>query len=473
MRERRWLPVVIDGDAAEAADLAGRMTSTLGAEGWPPPVILETPDRLTLLFRVRLRNDHDDDAVVSRALQSLAERFLGVSARVSREGEARHWAVAAVGIGAEHRRARLVRAPMRLEMVTRAQLLAGRSPEVQSVPAWDQDTFESGLEQLDRVFAGVPVDSMTASPPPGEVELPATPAPTSVVALRSGPRLVSTPLPVTDFGGVIERYAQQHQDRGARIRTGLAPIDEVVSALRGLVLLDGQPGEGRSTLSLQMAAQALLTPGADEVAVVVASFGLRRADVTDRLVSHVSTVPLDVLQHGRSGRSRAGADGLRLSAAERRQLQAATSRLEAVQHRLYVVDADWVTRPAARARPKEALAGLMADVKRSAGARRCLCVVDDFGGMTEVFPRVDSAAELLDVARAHGDDVLLVVTTGGGPEPLRRAASVRFSLTRGPAESGAGFDAMRLTASTRRSGAVEAHADLRFCYPQHRFDLDQ
>jgi hypothetical protein len=491
MRERRWLSVVIDGEASEALDLATRMVSTLGAEGWTAPIVVEAPTRVVALFRVRLRNDREDADVIARAQRELSERFLGESAHVSAEGAAAEWMLGVPGAGSPHRQWRLVRAPARLDLVTRDQLVAGRTPQVQSVPAWDKDDFESGLEQLERVFADIPTGAasrdylesdvpqqpgteLVVSPDPSQSRAlvrASTPAP--VVTMRPGPRALSAPLPITDFDEALERYRLQHQDQGARIVTGVAEIDDVVGGMRGLVLLDGQAGEGRSAMALQIALHALLGRPTESVVVVIASFGLRRTDVTDRLVSHVSGLSIDVLHHGRSRRKTTAPDGLRLDARERRRLTEAKAKLEAVQSRLFIVDADWVERLTSGARPKDGLGGVLADAKRSTGARRGFCLVDDFTGWADLFPRFDPVEELLAITRTHADDVVMTVTTDGGPEALARRASARLSLSRRSADARAGYEPMRLTVSTRRAGAVDAQADLRFYHAQHRFDAEE
>jgi len=486
VRERRWLPVVIDGDAAEALDLATRMVSTLGAEGWTAPVVLEAPARVVALFRVRLRNDREDADVVTRALWELSQRFLGVTARVSSDGAAAEWMIGAPGTGLPGRQWRLLRTPDRIELVTRDRLVSGRTPQVQSVPAWEKDDFESGLEQLDRVFADISVsgprpDYLEPDPP----QAPTTersvapqvravvPAPVvPVVPIRRGPRPLSTPLPVTDFEEALERYRLQHQDHGTRIVTGFPDIDEVAGGIRGLVMLDGSPGEGRTTLAYQVAMHALLDRPTDALVVVIASFGLRRSDVADRLMSHMSGLPIDVLHHGRSRRKTPGPDGLRLDARERRQLTEAKAKLQAVQSRLFIVDADWVERLTSGSRPKDGLGGVLADAKRSAGARRGLCVVDDFAGWADLFPRFDPVEELLAITRAHADDVVMAVTSGGGPEALRRRASARLTLSRRTTDTKVGYEPMRLALSTRRSEAVDAQADLRLFHTEHRFEVE-
>jgi hypothetical protein len=479
MRERRWLPVVIDGDAAEALDLTTRLVSTLGAEGWPSPIVIEAPARVVALFRIRLRNDREDADVVTFALRTLSQRFLGVTARVSDEGAAAEWMVGAPGTGAPGQQWRLARTPALLDLVTRDRLTSGRTPEVQSVPAWEKTDFESGLDQLDRVFADTAVNAPTATIQ--EIDTPpdlfptrslAVSAPAPVVVMRPNLRPLSTPLPVTDFEEALERYRLQHQDQGARIVTGFSQIDEVAGGMRGLVTLDGSTGEGRSSMAFQMAIHALLARPTDAVAVVIASFGLRRAEVTDRLMSHVSGLPLDVLHHGRSRRKVTGPDGLRLDARERRRLTEAKAKLQSIQSRLFIVDTDWVERLTSGSRPKDGLGGVLADAKRSIGARRGLCVVDDFAGWADLFPRFDPVEELLAITRVHTDDVMLTVTTGGSPDALQRRATARLVLGRRTAEAPAGQEPMRLTLSTRRSGAVDAHADLRFVHAEHRFEAE-
>jgi DnaB-like helicase C terminal domain len=491
MRERRWLPVVIDGDAAEALDLTTRLVSTLGAEGWPAPIILEAPARVVALFRIRLRNDREDADVVTFALRTLSQRFLGITARVSDGGSSAEWMVGAPGTGAPGQHWRVARTPAVVDLVTRDRLMAGRVPEVQSVPAWEKTDFEAGLDQLDRVFADTAVSVPPATtrdsdaPPPPTTSSATTPdslfptramsvaSPAPVVVMRPGLRPLSTPLPVTDFEEALERYRLQHQDQGARIVTGFAQIDDVAGGMRGLVTLDGSTGEGRSSMAFQIAMHALLDRPTDAMVVVIASFGLRRAEVTDRLMSHVSGLSLDVLHHGRSRRKATAADGLRLDARERRRLNDAKAQLQAIQSRLFIVDADWVERLTSGSRPKDGLGGVLGDAKRSAGARRGLCVVDDFAGWADLFPRFDPVDELLAITRVHTDDVLMTVTSGGSPDALQRRATARLVLSRRTGEAPTGQEPMRLSLSTRRSGAIDAHADLRFVHAEHRFEADQ
>jgi hypothetical protein len=72
----------------------------------------------------------------------------------------------------------------------------------------------------------------------------------------------------------------------------------------------------------------------------------------------------------------------------------------------------------------------------------------------------------------HTDDVMLTVTTGGGPDALQRRASARLMLSRRSGDAPTGQEPMRLSLSTRRSGIVDAHADLRFVHAEHRFEIE-
>jgi hypothetical protein len=380
---------------------------------------------------------------------------------------------------------------------------------------WVDDAFESGLEQLERQFAEVPLRGTTqdyrdlgAAPVPTPVPppVPVTPAPFPAaapfdpdavpdvsapvppppVAPLAAPPMTSLPVPVrpqvtalavrlppTSFELAFDRYRDQHRDPGGRIGTSFPEVDKLSGGLRGLVLIDGTSGEGRSTLGHQIVTQALLGDSIGSIAAVVISTGLREQDVIDRMMSHVSRLSLDVLLHGNTKQRVNEQDGLRLDAKARRQLKDATARLSQVQSRLFVMDTEMLAQLVTRGRLRDALAAVMADARRTTGARRCICLVDDVIGCEELLPGVDIAGELQAASRAFPDDPMLVVTANGGPEALRQAASVRLMLSRGSGEPRIGMDPMRLAVATRRGGAADGYVALRFYYREHRFDLDQ
>lgn len=517
IREWRWLAVVMRGDAASALDLCQRMASTLGAEGWASPVIARAPDGAALLYRVRLRNDADDAELVRRCQQTLQERFLTQGAQVTLDGCQPDVAIGLPGVGSRDTRWRVERAPARLELVARDQLIAGRAPEVQASSDWIDDAFESGLEQLERQFAEVPLRGATqdyrdfvAAPTPTESlridpdHVPGAPAPfepppaarvepppvpslaplptsdsappaapsTALLPVRTAVTAIAVRLPMTSFEAAFERYRDQHRDPGGRIGTSFPEIDKMSGGLRGLVLLDGGAGEGRSTLGHQILTHALLSDTVGSLAGVVISTGLREQDVIDRLMSHVSRLSLDVLLHGNTKQRVNEQDGLRLDARSRKQLKDAIARLSHVQSRLFVVDAEMLAQLATRGRVRDAVAAVVSDARRTTGARRCVCLFDDVSGGQELLPGVDMSAELQAASRACPDDPLLAVTTNGGPEPLRLAASLRVMLSRGAGEPRIGMEPMRLAVATRRGGAADGYVALRFYYREHRFDLD-
>lgn len=485
VREWRWLPVVIRGDATQALDLATRMSSTLSAEGWSAPVIVRSPGGAVLLYRVRLRTDPDDADLVRRCQQTLAARFLTQRAEVTLDGCAVELATGVPGLGGRETRWRVERAPARLDLVARDLLTAGRAPEVQAPASWDHDAFESGLELLEMQLAAPPGsaarrDVLEFGDSPAPAPGPPVPAPAplpvaaarAVMAVRSVVVPMSTRLPVTDFGEAFDRYRGQHREPGARLGTSFPDVDRLAGRLRGLVLLEGGAGEGRSTMALQIAAQALLTHGAEGVVVTIASTTLSRQDVTDRLVSQVARLPLDALNHGHARHRVHEQDGLRLDAKERKQLKDALAKLAAAQSRLFIVDPEWLTQVTTGARARDGVAGLMADAKRSLGARRSLCIIDDLDGLRALAPEVDCVAELQHVARTHQEDVVLVVTTGAGPDGLRQHASLRLTLSRAVGDPRPGMEPMRLSVSTRRGEAADGHVPLRFFFREHRFEVE-
>lgn len=200
VRERRWLPVIITGEAEAARELASRVGATLGAEGWPAPVLCYTPEGAALLYRVRLRMTREDEAVLAGTLRTLCSRFLAPQAEVSNRGLSPACAVGIPGAGPEARRWTVVKAPSWIDMVPREELTADRSPEVhpaeppvvtphppvappsavtpsvvsaaaearaEDVPPGlpdlpqVQDEFESGLQMLDEAFGQLPIPGGT------------------------------------------------------------------------------------------------------------------------------------------------------------------------------------------------------------------------------------------------------------------------------------------------------------------------
>jgi hypothetical protein len=469
--ERRWMPVLVTGDPGAALDLATRMVTTLGAEGWPQPVVLQSPDAAILLFRARLRADDDDHALIETAQTNLAARFLAQGVKVSAAGARVDLHVGVPGLGEGHHHWRLITAPGRLDVVTREVLRNGRTPEV--LTSASDESFESGLEELERVLEDAtlgpqPIEDLSA--PVSRPMVPVTralpmPAP---LAVRPPAREVRPRLPATRFEDVLDRYRAQHRHQGLRIATTLPEIDQAIGGLRGVVTIVGEPGTGRSTLALQMASAILLGDDGGQAAVVIAAWGTPRQDVTDRLLSHVAQLPVDTLNHGDATRRVSPSDGLRLGTAERRRLKVAIAKLEGAQERLFLLDPEWLERQPHGLRPRDWLSAAITDARRGSGARRCVCVIDDWSEWARLIEQGEPDLELRRLALDHADDVLVVVAAPGDVAALG-VVNVRLQLERREAPTVPGVEALRVSASSRRSVEPDASVDVRFHYREHRF----
>src|SRR5690606_24068648 len=111
-------------------------------------------------------------------------------------------------------------------------------------------------------------------PPPPVAPLAAPPMTSLPVPVRPQVTALAVRLPPTSFELAFDRYRDQHRDPGGRIGTSFPEVDKLSGGLRGLVLIDGTSGEGRSTLGHQIVTQALLGDSIGSIAAVVISTGL-------------------------------------------------------------------------------------------------------------------------------------------------------------------------------------------------------
>ena len=172
VRERRWLPVVITGAAEPARELASRVGATLGAEGWPAPVLCYTPEGAALLYRVRLRMTREDEAVLAGTLRTLCSRFLAPEAEISNRGLSPAFAVGIPGTGPEADRWTVIKAPSWIDMVPREELTADRSPEVHAAPAPTPAPLPRIVESFVEPIATPVVTPVAPVAPPLPVEAP-------------------------------------------------------------------------------------------------------------------------------------------------------------------------------------------------------------------------------------------------------------------------------------------------------------
>jgi hypothetical protein len=504
VRERRWLLIEVNGVGQDAADAADRTVADLTNDGWPAPVRLMAGPVTWLLYRVRLQNNREDQALLSRLTAS-------VNAAQT---------VPLVGSHRGDHAVVLVSSPARLELVTREQLGASTSTHVsealtsppqptaapsvataalQVVATRSDPNFERGLENLEAAFATMaPVaplvfsDDITFAPqqapvapppvarpvPPAPIELPPL-APLPVVTRRQRVEPVVAPtvipdaeLPRIDFGDALERYRGLHQQAVADMLTGVPALDEATAGLQGLVVLEAASGLGKSTLGLRMALSVAGATGGPVACVVSAT--MDHAAITDRLVSGEAHLPLDVLRYGRRPLKTDGRDGLRLDADERARLTEAIATLNARSARLVVVDQTWVQKQAREQSLRVWLSELILRARRAAGGVRCLCVIDDLEGLDALTGGDNQAAivaELSQVATANPDDVFLLLTSGEGGKKVTAGIRTRLKLTK-PEASGDDPAGEHVDLAVYAGRKLKPHTviPLRFHYREHRFE---
>ena len=490
VRERRWLPLEIDGPADAGADLAAHVIEALTRDGWPAPVRVLSGPTTWLLYRVHLKNNPDDHAAVRQAVAALAARFATPEVSIAASDAPASQIVPLVGAHVGKRKVVLVSTPQWLDRVTREQLGGAMPPAVEVLdaahtPVRVDPSFERGLEDLEQAFATVVVpepprvdeDGMLVSsyePEPARLTESA-PAPLSLAAghraselrrMDEGAQVPSAELPTLDFGEAMTRYLARHRQPSARMLTGFPAVDDAIGGLDGLVLMDAPVGSGKTTLALQMAVQMVSQP--DGPVVCIVSGGLDHATLTDRLLSGEARLPLDVLRYGRPNEKSSTRNPLRLNVAERKRLTDAVTRLETLAPRLIVIDQTWMRQHAADAPVRRWLPELIANAKRESGALRCLCVIDDMRQWAESSLAAD---ELAEVSSAHPDDVLLVLTAGEGRRQLATVADTRMELRR--TEGGSpvsGADPVDLLVFQGPGTQPLVRMPLAFHYREHYFD---
>jgi hypothetical protein len=97
-----------------------------------------------------------------------------------------------------------------------------------------------------------------------------------------------------------------------------------------------------------------------------------------------------------------------------------------------------------------------------------VCVIDDWSEWARLIEQGEPDLELRRLALDHADDVLVVVAAPGDVAALG-VVNVRLQLERREAPTVPGVEALRVSASSRRSVEPDASVDVRFHYREHRF----
>jgi hypothetical protein len=160
------------------------------------------------------------------------------------------------------------------------------------------------------------------------------------------------------------------------VSTGLPSLDAALRGPRGLTLLSGVTGVGKTTLALAMAAAALRKHA--DLAVLYVSLEMSRTVLFDRLISLESGVPYC----GLLAETYADADCQRLQAAEERLYREVLPRLRIVGPRSLPGPEGQILEPLLRHR---------SDLLLHARAGRALVVIDRF---QDLIPPTDDADDV-------------------------------------------------------------------------------
>lgn len=201
------------------------------------------------------------------------------------------------------------------------------------------------------------------------------------------------------LGGVLEDAAERRRQREETgeavlgLKTGIPRLDGLLCGLqRGLYLLAGPPGMGKTSLALQIALQA-----AQEVPVIFVTYENTGANLLQKALCSRAGLPMRDVTRGY---------------ADLEKLGEAAAELRSVMERLILIDGDSrLTVGRLRARARRAL-----EVR---GVKRCLVVIDylqlwakvsrELRELTDVRAKVDTlGGELISLARRLDSPVLAI-----------------------------------------------------------------
>lgn len=303
-----------------------------------------------------------------------------------------------------------------------------------------------------------------------------------------------TPMrPLTDeLAGVVTDLAATHGREFIGLATGTMPtLDRYTLGLRGFMLMAAAPGEGKTTLGLQLGLD--IVEHNPDAAFVFFSFEMARADMYRRLLSMVSGLRWKTILLGSHGVRKfpPGDDGLRLTADDRAALDQAIGTLQRLGNRVVILDQQCL-----EIVDYEALASAVTAAKSLAGVPRAYVLVDSLQAIP--FQRPDGIpwsndverdnyviGQLLRLQRTTGDALVVVSEQNKAYMGRDILKSIRGTARgvytpdcviflqsdeRAPSEDRDECSYVQLRIAKGRDGVYRGTIDLRFHYERHEFE---
>ncbi|OJW75398.1 DnaB-like helicase C-terminal domain-containing protein [Spirosoma sp. 48-14] len=122
----------------------------------------------------------------------------------------------------------------------------------------------------------------------------------------------------------LEEYYAQLGSQGKGLKTYFDEFDKKLEGLRGIVIMGGEPGSGKTALALQIG----FDTAADEanIPVVIYSFEMPKAQLVTRLFQRVGKIRYRTLQQKTT----------ELTEADRQQVQDTQKQIQNIAHRLFI-----------------------------------------------------------------------------------------------------------------------------------------
>jgi hypothetical protein len=215
--------------------------------------------------------------------------------------------------------------------------------------------------------------------------------------------------PVLD--DVVESLAKTHGQDFVGLQTGSLPtLDEWTLGLRGLILLGGETGVGKTSLGIQFGLDVVRQSA--KTCFAMLSLDLNGSQVHRRLLSAESTLPWRTLILGADQEEQATShDGLRWTEGQLERFQEGIDSLAAMGDRIAVIDATTTQ----NAVSIEWLGAAIEAVKESAEAKIAYVLIDNLAALTQIGTGIEASrnqsevmGQLLAVQRATGDVIMVI-----------------------------------------------------------------
>jgi len=434
--KRKWLPIVMDASRPRAVmctdteidnifDHVERIADDLSDAGWGDPVQCHGGNSLHLLYPIDLPSK--DDGLVKKCLEALDKRYSNEEGKINTKAYRPAYLTPALGTwlregrnlvnleDAEdrpHRQTSMTATPMQELKPVSKELLQKLAESADATPS------EKGPSKKQPQAKGKRAACKASK---GQSDMPAqvdgTDKSTNPEEVYPQVQLFG---PVLDE--VVSSITMTHGQKFVGLQTGSLPtLDQWTLGLRGLMLLGGAPGVGKTALGIQFGLDVVRQSA--KTCFIFVSFEVSLPQIHRRLISAESTMPWRTLMLGAGDDETASEEeGLNWTDAQRERFVQGIDSLRNTGDRIAVIDAtnqstvhtQWLT-------------AVVESVKQTTEAKSAFVVIDNLQAMAHQGSngqvpqdRVNqTVSDLLHLQRSTGEAILLIDHEHRGMDSLK------------------------------------------------------